>query len=237
MEIIGSGTPNDVCFRIDKNVDSLIEGNVTIQDSNLILDNSRLATDNVIVTPLNSIKEDEPTSGVQITTSSDWDTYQGGMVEEIEPQDQFDEDDYNPYEEVESAMGRTTRNYESIDATVKCLTDPINYLMERTDSSVPKRFNVNRGVYRMDASGNALFRNLISERGRFSELEAWKLNVNQLKTDKLVLTSVASNVVDTDNLLRSRGIAEFEGAVNTSADVFVEEGSKVNVASGAEITL
>lgn len=76
-----------MCFRIDKNVDSLIEGNVTIQDSNLILDNSRLATDNLIVTPLNSIREDEPASGVQITTSSDWDGYQDGMVEEIEAQD------------------------------------------------------------------------------------------------------------------------------------------------------
>jgi hypothetical protein len=53
--------------------------------------------------------------------------------------------------------------------------------------------------------------------------------------DKIVTTSVASNVVDTDNLLKSRGIAEFDGVINSSADVFVEEGSKVNVAEGASV--
>lgn len=218
-------------------MDSLIEGNVTILDSNLILDNSRLATDDIVVTPLNRIKEEEPTSGIQITTQASWDAYQDGMVEEIEPDEQFEEGDYDPYAEVEAAMGRAARNYESIDATVKSLTDPITYLMERADANVPKRFTVNQGVYRMDASGNALFKNFVSERGRFAELDAWKLRVNQLQTDKLVLTSVASNVVDSDNLLKSRGIAEFDGEVNSNADIFINGGSKVNVADGAEITV
>ena len=187
---------------------------------------------------MNRIKEEEPTSGIQITTQATWDAYQDGMVEEIEPDEQFEEEgDYDPYAEVEAAMGRAARNYESIDATVKSLTDPITYLMERADANVPKKFTVKQGVYRMDASGNALFRNFIAEKGRFSELDAWKLRVNQLQTDKLVLTSVASNVVDTDNLLKSRGIAEFDGEVNSNADIFINEGSKVNVADGAEITV
>lgn len=232
---MGSGTDHDVCFRIDKNVDSVIEGNVTIQDSNLILDNTRLATDDIVVTPLNSIKADEPSSGIQLTTSPNWDAYKDSMIQEIEADEQFSDGDYNPYEEVDAAMCRTTANYESIDATVKSLTDPITYLMEKSDASIPRRFKVNQGVYRMDASGNAMFRNVTSEKGRFSELDAWKLRVNQLQTDKLVLTSVASNVVDTDNLLKSRGIAEFDGAVNVNADVFVGSDSKVNVASGTEV--
>ena len=62
------------------------------------------------------------------------------MVEEIEPEEQFEPGDFDPFAEVEDAMGRTARNYESIDATVKSLTDPINYLMERADANVPKRF-------------------------------------------------------------------------------------------------
>ncbi len=237
LEIMGSGTEHDTCFRIDKNVDSLIEGNVTIQDSNLILDNSRLATDEIVVTPLNSIKKDEPTSGIRLTTNGNWESYQDAMIDEIDVEDQFsDEDSYDPYAEVESAMERNARNYESIDATVKSLTDPITYMMEKSNPNVPSRFNVKQGVYRMDASGNALFRNVVSEKGRFSELDAWKLRVNQLNTDKLVLTSVASNVVDTDNLLKSRGIAEFEGSISSSADIFIQDDSKVNVASGAEVT-
>ena len=91
-----------------------------------ILDNSRLATDEIVVTPLNRIKEEEPTSGIQITTQATWDAYQDNMVEEIEPEEQFEPGDFDPFAEVEDAMGRTARNYESIDATVKSLTDPIN---------------------------------------------------------------------------------------------------------------
>ena len=106
LQIMGSGTEHDTCFRIDKNVDSLIEGNVTIQDSNLILDNSRLATDEIVVTPLNAIKKEEPTSGIQLTTSPNWDAYQDGMVDEIPAERQFDDDGYDPYAEVESAMDR-----------------------------------------------------------------------------------------------------------------------------------
>lgn len=91
------------------------------------------------------------------------------------------------------------------------------------------------GIYRIDSSGNALFRNLTAEKGKFSRIEAYDFKVNKLNIDKLVLTSVASNVVDTDNLLKSRGIAEFEGAVNVmDADVFLNE-SKVNVSQGTEM--
>lgn len=77
---------------------------------------------------------------------------------------------------------------------------------------------------------------MVSETGKFSSIEAFKFKVNQIQTDKMVLTSVASNVVDTDNLLKSRGIAEFDGVINSNADVFIEEGSQVNVASGAKMT-
>ena len=76
---------------------------------------------------------------------------------------------------------------------------------------------------------------MVAEQGTFSELNAYKFNVNRFSVDKIVTTSVASNVVDTDNLLKSRGIAEFDGSVNSKADIFIEEGSKVNVASGTKV--
>jgi hypothetical protein len=50
-----------------------------------------------------------------------------------------------------------------------------------------------------------------------------------------VTTAVASNVVDTDKLLKARGIAEFDGVVNSSADVFLEKGD-VTVTSEAKVT-
>jgi hypothetical protein len=105
--------------------------------------------------------------------------------------------------------------------------------MEQNNPNIPKRFNVKSGVYRIDNNGNALFRNVVSEQGKFSKLEAYRFNVNQLHVDKIVTTGVASNVVHTDNVLKSEGIAEFDGSVNVNADVFVESGSNVNVASGA----
>jgi hypothetical protein len=68
LEIMGSGTQHDVCFKVDRNVDSLFEGDVTVEGSRLILDNSKLVTDNIVVTPLSEVREDEPLSGVMLTT-------------------------------------------------------------------------------------------------------------------------------------------------------------------------
>ena len=236
LQIFGSGTDHDVCFRIDRNVDSLIEGNVTIQDSKLILDNSKLVTDNMVVTPLSEVKADEALSGVMITTSPTWDTYKDEMVVTVPPNEAPAlEDDYDPVAVVNEAIERNATNYERIQATVKSIVNPINYCMEEKDGSVPKKFNVKNGLYRIDNNGNALLRNIVAEKGTFSKLEAYKFNVNRLKVDKLVTTSVASNVVDTDNLLKSRGIAEFDGVVNSSADVFIEEESTVNVNAGAKV--
>ena len=90
---------------------------------------------------------------------------------------------------------------------MKSIINPINYMMEQNNPNVPKRFLVKNGMYRVDASGRALMKELVSERGRFSELEAYDLKVNKLGIDKVLATSVASNVVHTDNLLRSDGIA------------------------------
>ena len=120
---------------------------------------------------------------------------------------------------------------------VKTLLDPINYLMEKCNPNVPGKFQVKSGIYRIDSSGRALLKNVVAEKGTFSSLDAYKFNVNQLGVDKILTTSVASNVVDTDQLLKSRGIAEFDGAVNSCADIFIESGSKVNVAEGASITI
>lgn len=119
--------------------------------------------------------------------------------------------------------------------TVKSVVNPISYLMEQQDPNVPKRFAVKSGVYRIDSNGRALFRDIVSEKARFSSLEAYDFKVNRLSADKLVMTSVASNVVDTDTLLKSRGIAEFDGVVNSSADMFLEKGS-LNVGDGVGVT-
>lgn len=108
--------------------------------------------------------------------------------------------------------------------------------MENADANVPKRFAVKNGVYRLDSNGNALTRNLIAEKGRFSELEAYNFNINKLNVDKLVTTSVAANVVDTDNVLKSRGLAEFDGTMNIGANVFIEPNAKVNMASNSKMT-
>ena len=108
--------------------------------------------------------------------------------------------------------------------------------MENADANVPKRFAVKNGIYRVDSNGNILAKNLIAEKGRFSELEAYKFNINKLNVDKLVTTSVAANVVDTDNVLKSRGLAEFDGTMNIGANMFVEEDAKVNMANGTKMT-
>lgn len=235
MHIMGSGTDHEVCFRIDKNVDSLIEGDVTVQDSRLILDNSKLVTDNVVVTPFSEATSDEPLSGVQITTSPSWDTYKESMVQVLQTPEST-EGEYDPVQSVQDAIDRNEANYETIQGTMKTLVNPITYLMEQGDRNIPKRFNVKSGVYRIDNNGNALFRNIVSEKGSFSKLEAFKFSVNRLHVDKLVTTAVASNVVHTDNLLKSEGIAEFDGVVNSAADVFIEKDSNVNVSENANVT-
>ena len=107
--------------------------------------------------------------------------------------------------------------------------------MEQNNPNIPKRFNIKNGVYRIDSNGNALVRNLVAEKGTFSQLNAYRFNVNRLSVDKLITSAVASNVVQTDNLLKSDGIAEFDGSVNIKADVFVEDESNVVVSKGAKM--
>ena len=83
LTISGSGKNNhDTCFKVEKGYDSHFGGNVTIEDSNLILDNSKLVSDNIIVTPFNQIDEDEQTVGVMMTSNGNWDEYLGEMVVE-----------------------------------------------------------------------------------------------------------------------------------------------------------
>ena len=236
MRIMGSGTRHDTCFVIDKDVDSLIKGNVVIEDSKLVLDNSTLATDNVLVTPISQLSGDGDTVGVQLTTKQDWEDYKSEMVQEYEDSSETSEG-YDPYTTVTQAIERNRTNYEAARLTVQKLVNPISYVMENSDPNVPKRFAVKNGIYRVDSNGNALVKNLVSEKGKFSELEAYKFNINKLNVDKLVTTSVASNVVDTDNLLKSRGLAEFDGTVNVGANVFVEGGANVNFADESKVTL
>lgn len=236
MQIMGSGVGHDTCFKVDKDVDSLFQGNVTIEDSKLILDGSTLATDNVLVTPISQLASDEDTTGVQLTTKQDWEDYRSDMVQEYEDSSETSEG-YDPYETVGQAIERNRANYENARLTVQKLVNPISYAMENADPNVPKRFAIKNGIYRVDSNGNTLVKNLVSEKGKFSELEAYKFNINKMNVDKLVTTSVASNVVDTDNLLKSRGLAEFDGTVNVGANVFVEEGAKVNFANESKVTL
>ena len=84
MQILGSGKTHDTCFKVDKDVDSLFQGNVTIEDAKLILDKSTLATDNVLVTAIGQLTSDEATTGVQLTTRQDWAEYESEMVQEYE---------------------------------------------------------------------------------------------------------------------------------------------------------
>lgn len=235
MQITGSGKTHDTCFKVGKDVDSLFQGNVTVEDAKLILDNSTLATDNVLVTAIGQLTSDEATTGVQLTTRQDWAEYESEMVEEYEDSAETSEG-YDPYATVTAAIERNRTNYESAKETVQKLVNPISYAMENADANVPKRFAVKNGIYRLDSNGNALTRNLVAEKGRFSELEAYKFNINKLNVDKLVTTSVAANVVDTDNVLKSRGLAEFDGTMNIGANVFVEDGAKVNMANGTKTT-
>ena len=104
MEIMGSGKSHDVCFRIDKNVDSRIEGDVTIQDAKLILDNTKLVSDEILVMPLEYSGSDDYTSGIQMTTNPNWSTYQDSMVQEVEAEEGAqDSEEYDPYASVEEA--------------------------------------------------------------------------------------------------------------------------------------
>ena len=236
MQITGSGKDHEICFHVDRNYDSLFEGDVTIDHSKLILDNSRLVSDDIVVTSFNEIKADEPMSGVQMTTRSNWETYKDGMVVEMDAEQSAPLETYNPIQKVQDASERTRDDYNNAGLPLKDLITPINYLMEDRNSDIPKRFSVKSGVYRVDSSGNALIRNLVAETAKFSKLDAYKFNVNRLSVDKLVTTAVASNVVHTDSLLKSDGIAEFDGAVNVKGDVFVENDSNVDVADGASMT-
>lgn len=221
---------------MDKGSETLFEDDVTIHEAKLIMDGSTLATDNVLVTPISQFNEDEAASGVQLTTRQDWDDYKNEMVTEYDDEEGATEA-YDPYASVSEAIQRNRANYESVRETVQSIVNPISYAMENADPNVPKRFTVKDGIYRWDSNGNALSKNLVCEQGRFSKLEAYEFNVNQFSVDKVTTTSVASNVVDTDNLLKSRGIAEFDGTMNIGANVFVEEGAKVNMANGSKTTL
>ena len=69
----------------------------------------------------------------------------------------------------------------------------------------------------------------MAQDAKFNKVNAYQINANRFNIDKIVTTSVAANVIDTDNLLKSRGLAEFDGAVSSSADIFLESGSSVNV--------
>jgi len=53
LKITGSGADNDVCFKVDRGVGSLFEGDVTVQNSSLVLDQSRLITDDITVASMN----------------------------------------------------------------------------------------------------------------------------------------------------------------------------------------
>jgi hypothetical protein len=104
LQITGSGKSHDVCFRIDKNVDSLIEGDVTIQDAKLILDNTKLVSDEILVMPLEYSGSDDSTNGIQMTTNPNWSTYQGSMVQEVEAEEGAqNSEEYDPYASVEEA--------------------------------------------------------------------------------------------------------------------------------------
>ena len=235
LSITGSGTDHDVCFKIDRNVDSLIQGDVTIQDANVYLDNSRVISNEIIIANVET--EDEDSSGVALTTKTNWENYTEQMVSECEESEESLSDDYDPYMQVEESMERNQTAYEHANLTVKTLLNPISYMLANQDGNVVKRFTVKSGMYRIDSNGRALFKNVVSEKGRFSELETYKLKANQFAIDKLTTTSVASNVVHTDNLLKSEGIAEFDGSIVSSADILLEEGSNVNIGKNSNIVM
>lgn len=237
LTITGSGkNKHDTCFIVEKGYDSNFGGNVTIEDSNLILDNSKLVSDNIIVTPISQVTDVEQTNGIMMTSNANWDEYLDEMVVE-QNSCECCKPEYDPYKSVDEAIERNKTNYQNSSLNVKTLLDPINYMIEKCNPNVPSKFKVKTGIYRIDSSGRALLKNVVSEKGSFSSLDAYSFNVNQLSVDKVLTTSVASNVVDTDQLLKSRGIAEFDGAVNSKADIFIENGSKVNVSDGAKITI
>ena len=103
LQITGSGKSHDVCFRIDKYVDSLIEGDVTIQDSKLILDNSKLVSDEILVTPLEYVDDSDGMNGIQITTNPNWNIYKESMLERSNGMETPSSDEYDPYAAVEEA--------------------------------------------------------------------------------------------------------------------------------------
>lgn len=230
LQIMGSGTKHDTCFIIDKYVDSLIQGDVTIQDSKLILDDSTLVTDNILVASLEQDGLGEPSNAVQLTTNTNWNEYVEQMVVEIESDETYPCCEYNPICVVENAVCRNEKNQiKAKKPVVKSYITPINYMMEKSNPNVPSRFSVKNGTYRIDSNGNHLLKNIVAQDAKFNKVNAYQINANRFNIDKIVTTSVAANVIDTDNLLKSRGLAEFDGAVSSSADIFLESGSSVNV--------
>lgn len=241
LQIHGTSTGN-IGFLIDRDIKSLIEGDVTIHGSKLFLDESKLITSNFLLTSDKELMDDNPSSGISFTSDTDWDLYEDEIVNVIpagpsdEEDETYEEKNFDPVAMVDEAMQKNEVNYESIQKTIKTLINPITYLREQNDPNAPKRFSINQGKYRIDHSGNILMKNVVAEKGKFSALEAYKFNANHFHVDKLVTTGVKSNVVYTDNLLKSDGITELNGIVNSTAEVFVGENSKVHVANGAEVT-
>ena len=163
LQIMGSGTKHDVCFMIDKYVDSLIQGDVTIQDSKLILDNSTLATDDIVVASLEEVGTGEPTNAVQLTTKTNWDEYKSQMIVEIDSDETCPCGEYNPVCEVEDAVSRIEQNQvKAKKSIVKSYITPINYMMEKSNPNVPCKFSIKNGTYRIDSNGNHLLKNIIA---------------------------------------------------------------------------
>ena len=189
LEITGSGTCcNRPSFKVDSGVDSLFLGDVVISgnDSKLIMDGSTIASDNIVVTPIS--QSNAPSTGIQLTTNQNWDDYMDAMVLEDEASESASSG-YDPYASVHDAIERNRTNYENARLVVQQLVNPISYAMENADANVPKRFAIKNGIYRVDSNGNALLKNLVSEKGKFSELEAYKFNINKMNVDKLVLST------------------------------------------------
>ena len=237
LQIMGSGTKHDTCFLIDKYVDSLIQGDVTIQDSKLMLDNSTLVTDNILVASLEEDGTGEPTNAVQLTTKTNWEEYKEQMIVEVDSDETCPCCEYDPVCTVENAIARNEQDQVKANKSfVKSYITPITYMMEKSNPNVPSRFSVKNGTYRIDSNGNHLLKNMVAQDARFNKVDAYQINANRFNIDKIVTTSVAANVIDTDNLLKSRGLAEFDGAVSSKADIFLENGSSVNVDEGSTVT-
>ena len=73
-------------------------------DAKLILDNTKLVSDEILVMPLEYSGSDDYTSGIQMTTNPNWSTYQDSMVQEVEAEEGAqNSEEYDPYASVEEA--------------------------------------------------------------------------------------------------------------------------------------